>query len=65
MKYKLIPTLEIWEETIKELEVLGWLGNTASHWNLRNMWDKYKENTAILWTPEWSLLHKKDNEILE
>jgi len=65
MEYKLIPTIEIWQETILELEALGWLGNTASHWNLRNMWDRYKENTVILWTPEWTLYHKKDNKILE
>ena len=63
MEYKLIPTIEIWQETILELEALGWLGNTASHWNLRNMWDQHKENTVILWTPEWTLCHKKDNEI--
>ena len=65
MKYKLIPTIEIWQETILELEALGWLGNTASHWNLRNMWYNYKENTAIRWTATWSLMDKKYIEFLE
>ena len=65
MKYKLIPTMEIWEETIKELKALGWLQCVANHWNIKDMWHNHKENTAIRWTDTWSLFDKKYIEFLE